>query len=183
MDKRAYLRSQGFTVGERGRFSAEMQAALASAPDGSFAEASKPAPAAPRPKSVKSGNVATVAVQRKSTADPKAVRAWAKDNGHQVGDRGRIRPEVFAAYEAAKADAGEKPAERKATEKYTGETAPMLTESDAKWGFKDEKGKLWTVGVRTACSRTGVSLGWCPESSHEVVTGAPRAGLVEVHRL
>lgn len=31
MDKRAYLRSLGFEVGERGRFSAEMQTALAQA--------------------------------------------------------------------------------------------------------------------------------------------------------
>lgn len=31
MDKRAYLRSLGFEVGERGRFSAEMQAAIAKA--------------------------------------------------------------------------------------------------------------------------------------------------------
>lgn len=31
MDKREYLRSLGFTVGERGRFSAEMQTAIASA--------------------------------------------------------------------------------------------------------------------------------------------------------
>ena len=31
----------------------------------------------------------------------KAIRTWAKDNGHKVSDRGRISAEVVAAYEAA----------------------------------------------------------------------------------
>lgn len=182
MDKRAYLRSKGFTVGDRGRFSAEMQAALASAPAGSFDE---PVKAEPKAKSVSvSKPVKAVKVESpKSTADPKAVRQWAKDNGHQVGDRGRIRPEVFAAYEAAKADKGETVEVRQKPEVYTGPTAPMLTESDAKWGFTDPKGKKWTVGVRTACANTGVSLGWCPESAHQVVIGDVRQGLVTVTRL
>lgn len=182
MDKREYLRSKGFTVGDRGRFSAEMQAALAAAPAGSFTEPVKPEPKA---KSVSAAKPAkTVKVEpAKSTADPKAVRQWAKDNGHQVGDRGRIRPEVFAAYEAAKADKGEVIEERKRPEVYTGPTAPMLTESDAKWGFTDPKGKKWTVGVRTACANTGVSLGWCPESTHRVVIGDVRQGLVSVSRI
>jgi hypothetical protein len=29
------------------------------------------------------------------------VRAWARDNGHQVSDRGRISREVQAAYDKA----------------------------------------------------------------------------------
>jgi nucleoid-associated protein Lsr2 len=31
----------------------------------------------------------------------KAIRAWAKDNGHKVSDRGRISAEVVTAYESA----------------------------------------------------------------------------------
>ena len=38
MNKREYLRSLGFTVGERGRFSAEMIAAIESAPEGAIVE-------------------------------------------------------------------------------------------------------------------------------------------------
>ena len=34
-------------------------------------------------------------------ADLGAVRAWARDNGHQVSDRGRISAQVQAAYDKA----------------------------------------------------------------------------------
>lgn len=34
-------------------------------------------------------------------ADLTAVRAWARENGYQVSDRGRVSGEVLAAYEAA----------------------------------------------------------------------------------
>lgn len=34
-------------------------------------------------------------------ADLAAVRSWARDNGYQVSDRGRVSSEVLAAYEAA----------------------------------------------------------------------------------
>lgn len=30
-----------------------------------------------------------------------AVRAWARENGHEVSDRGRIKADVLAAYDAA----------------------------------------------------------------------------------
>ncbi len=45
--------------------------------------------------------VAAVTTQPTVTASPKTIRAWAIDNGHQVADRGRLRPEVVAAYEDA----------------------------------------------------------------------------------
>lgn len=35
------------------------------------------------------------------TADQTAIRAWAKDNGYQISDRGRISSSVVAAYKAA----------------------------------------------------------------------------------
>jgi hypothetical protein len=40
------------------------------------------------------------AVARKNTAD---IRAWAKANGHEINDRGRIPTSVVEAYEAASA--------------------------------------------------------------------------------
>lgn len=34
------------------------------------------------------------------------MRAWARDNGYDVADRGRLRPEVLEAYEAAQSKGG-----------------------------------------------------------------------------
>jgi hypothetical protein len=36
-----------------------------------------------------------------STVDTNSVREWARANGYQVADRGRIKSEVIAAYQAA----------------------------------------------------------------------------------
>ncbi len=38
------------------------------------------------------------------TPQPRQVRAWARANGFQVSDRGRIPSEVVAAFEAANAE-------------------------------------------------------------------------------
>ena len=38
----------------------------------------------------------------KTRKDLAAIRQWAKDNGHEVSDRGRIRADVVNAYEAAR---------------------------------------------------------------------------------
>ncbi|HET9871598.1 MAG TPA: Lsr2 family protein [Propionibacteriaceae bacterium] len=35
------------------------------------------------------------------TDDPQAIRAWARENGYQVSDRGRVSAELKAAYDAA----------------------------------------------------------------------------------
>ncbi|MFF0481073.1 Lsr2 family protein [Streptomyces sp. NPDC004435] len=46
-------------------------------------------------------------VRRTGTAKPVrdsgAVRAWGRENGYEVSDRGRVPAEVWAAYEAAQA--------------------------------------------------------------------------------
>lgn len=181
MDKRAYLRSKGFTVGSRGRFSADMQAALASAPAGTITETvAVPSQSTPKPKPAPAK-----VIKVKSKADPKAVRTWAKANGVAVGDRGRIKPEVFAAYEAAQGEADAPVVERKPESgaTLTGNHAPMLHDSEARWGFRDVKGKLWTVGVRTACANTGVSLGWCPETDHRALVGDASMDLVPVRKV
>jgi hypothetical protein len=41
-----------------------------------------------------------------TTPDTAAVRAWARENGYQVADRGRLRPEVLDAYDAAQRTGG-----------------------------------------------------------------------------
>lgn len=42
----------------------------------------------------------TARSQSPSSSDAQAIRDWAKANGHQVSERGRISAEVRAAYEA-----------------------------------------------------------------------------------
>jgi Lsr2 len=39
--------------------------------------------------------------RRASTVDTAAVRAWARENGHDIKDRGRVPAEVVAKYQAA----------------------------------------------------------------------------------
>lgn len=40
--------------------------------------------------------------QSNASNDLAAVREWARENGHQVSDRGRISADIRAAYEAAR---------------------------------------------------------------------------------
>jgi hypothetical protein len=49
----------------------------------------------------RSGGRAKAAAASASKADLSLVRSWARDNGFQVSDRGRVSSEVLAAYEAA----------------------------------------------------------------------------------
>jgi hypothetical protein len=47
------------------------------------------------------GRRAAAANTKTNAAQLKAIRAWAKDNGQKVSDRGRISADVVAAYQAA----------------------------------------------------------------------------------
>lgn len=47
------------------------------------------------------GKAARSSSSAKSRTDLAAVREWAKSNGHQVSDRGRISVDVLTAYDAA----------------------------------------------------------------------------------
>lgn len=51
------------------------------------------------------------------------MRAWARDNGYDVADRGRLRPEVLEAYEAAQRK-GSAPAKKKAPAAKPAKKAP-----------------------------------------------------------
>ncbi|KQZ83267.1 hypothetical protein ASD56_13240 [Microbacterium sp. Root166] len=48
-----------------------------------------------------SGGSAPRKRRRTNQQDFSAIRAWAKDNGHQVSERGRVPASVLEAYEAA----------------------------------------------------------------------------------
>ena len=58
----------------------------------------RPRPQGRRPQSTGHGRVAAKADKRTDLA---AVREWARQNGHQVSDRGRISAEIQAAYDKA----------------------------------------------------------------------------------
>ena len=45
--------------------------------------------------------VAAVTAQPATAASTAVIRAWATDNGYQVADRGRLRPDIVAAYTEA----------------------------------------------------------------------------------
>lgn len=47
------------------------------------------------------GKAARMSSRAKSRTELAAVRAWAKSNGHQVSDRGRISADVLNAYDSA----------------------------------------------------------------------------------
>ncbi|GMM95574.1 Lsr2 family protein [Microbacterium sp. MTN4-26] len=48
------------------------------------------------------GSSSSAPRRRKAGQDYGAVRAWAKENGYQVSDRGRVPATVLEAYEAAR---------------------------------------------------------------------------------
>lgn len=49
----------------------------------------------------RSGGSSSGAARPRRSSDAGAVRAWAKENGHEVSERGRISAEIREAYEAA----------------------------------------------------------------------------------
>jgi hypothetical protein len=75
--------------------SAKNRAALEKALKPYIAKATEQGRAKTRRKAARSSS------RSKSRADLAAVREWAKNNGHQVSDRGRISTRVQEAYKAA----------------------------------------------------------------------------------
>lgn len=49
------------------------------------------------------GSTGSSAGPSAGTGETARIRAWARENGHQVADIGRLRPELIAAYHAAQA--------------------------------------------------------------------------------
>lgn len=54
-----------------------------------------------RPSRSSQAKTARSGSRTRARADLGAIRQWAKANGHEVSDRGRIRADVVAAYDAA----------------------------------------------------------------------------------
>lgn len=63
-----------------------------------FVAAARPDEAAPAPTAAPKRRGAPKGSGRQDVA---AVRAWARENGHTVPDRGRLKPDIFEAYDKA----------------------------------------------------------------------------------
>lgn len=98
--------------GVRGRFSTDATAALAHAETQGwkFADPAPAAPATPKAQAVQRTTAAPLPAGTAAPAttekplpqvDPKEVRAWAKANGHEVAERGRLHKTVVQAFLAA----------------------------------------------------------------------------------
>lgn len=82
MTKREYLRSLGFVVGERGRFSAEQITALENAPEGTIVEPVKPEPKPRVAKRVAKVTAlpAAQAASEQTAAAPTPLKVYRKEN-------------------------------------------------------------------------------------------------------
>ncbi len=130
---RAWARESGMKVSERGRIPGDLLAAYdaanngSPAPEAASAESSA-APSAPAadasstvtatasraPRTRRASATAKKASATKSSGSAKrgdlgAVRAWARENGRTVNERGRVSADLLAAYDAAN-DGGSAPA-------------------------------------------------------------------------
>lgn len=66
-----------------------------------FIESARPVGRAGRGRSGTGGNVAPKSRPATNREQTQAIREWARQNGHQVNDRGRIPRSVIEAFEAA----------------------------------------------------------------------------------
>jgi len=114
--EREFLVAKGLAQPTRGRFSKDAVAALVEArAQGQEFRSSKPVVAPKAPKVVVTQAQVQAAISTPKAAavevNPKEVRAWAKANGHEVGDRGRLHGSLVTAFLAS----GGKPVGERAT--------------------------------------------------------------------
>jgi hypothetical protein len=117
---RAWARANGHKVNERGRIPGDLLAAYDAANDGAAPQpAPEEAPASAPVAAASTGSSRAPRGRRSATStsgtapkrgDLGAVRAWAREHGHKVSERGRIPGDLLAAYDAANEGAASKPA-------------------------------------------------------------------------
>jgi hypothetical protein len=97
--------------------------------------------------------------------DPQTVREWANANGFEVGRRGRIREEVYAAYAEGNPEA--KPAAPKPASNAILAEAPRIYPSGTRFQVTgDGVNKKVFVSSKAACANGGVSLSHCDPARH-----------------
>lgn len=153
MTEREYLVSLGLAKPGRGRFSGAAKEALAKAKEEgkTFTDTKPVVKASPKP----AAKPAAKAVPKVDTPkfDAKAVRAWAKDNGIAVPERGRIPNDVLTQY--AETDS---PQEAKADPNVIYE-APQ-THFGKKW-FGRVGNFTITLTDKDVCNRCMYSISHC----------------------
>ncbi len=141
--KREYLVSLGLAKEGRGKFSGVALAALAEA-EAKGIVFDVPVVATPKPKEDKKVSLAKPAApvptppvvkQVLPDVNPKEVRAWAKGNGHAVGERGRIHPNVIQAY----LKAGGRPSTPTARRVPTPADMPKVRPNTIAWALAKHK--------------------------------------------
>lgn len=100
--------------------------------------------------------------------DAKAVREWAKSNGVEVSERGRISAEVKIAYAEANPDAER--SVKVVGGKDLRPAAPMTSEPGTEWtGYFNNKSV--TVSGKTCCTKCQVSLAYHTCNTPSAVVG------------
>lgn len=155
----------------RGRFSREAHEALSRARDGGMTFSDDVKPDA-KPKVVRTAAPKVIAVKSTERFDPKAVREWAKANGHTIGERGRIHSDIVNAYLAGTVSE-ERPEQIGELDVYRDARAhsyPLTTV------FVDDAKRKYSA--RVACTNCRVSLVGCTCGAPSVCTGH---GIVRVN--
>lgn len=160
MTPREYLVSLGLAKPSRGRFSREAVAALEKARAEGMTfdepEATKPVTVHTKKESPAPGPVVSESVS--ASVDPKAVREWAREEGHIVSDRGRMPLSVVSAYLAAK---GADAVQRRDPNAVIQE-APRAYPEGQRFRFKNEEtGRTYIIGDRVVCHESGYSVSHC----------------------
>lgn len=185
VSKREWLVSQGLAKAGRGKFSKDAHEALDKAiKDGMEFDEPVVVVKSAKPKVAKTPKAPEVK-QEKSTADPAAVREWAKKNGVTVSDRGRVSESVKMDYEKAmEAQGGEviSSAPGGGKVKDVRPHGPLLVPESQVYVTVGDHTPVKGVTYKTACA-SGVSIGYCAETVHRVVTANMTDGLVEVEAL
>lgn len=125
------------------------------------------------PKVVVKGSASKVATEKRPDVDPKAVRAWAVEQGIEIAQRGRLNSETVAAYLEAV-----KPEDRPEVVTSTGfgpTPARVYSEGTKFEGEVNGKTILTTAGNgAAACMRSGYSIGWCGNhpGSHRILVAS-----------
>lgn len=177
---REYLFGKGLAKAPtgRGRFSAAAHEALAEARKAGiqFSDDTKPEPKPKKTVEVKvRGPKPEKVAKPTEKVDPKAVREWAKKNGHEVGERGRIHADIINAYLSAtpKEDraevSGVRPGE-KDLRPSAPRTFPEGTKFRAEFTYKG-KDVTHVFNDRTCCYNCKCSLSGCRCGNPKAVTG------------
>lgn len=165
MTPREYLVSLGLAKPTRGRFGKEAVKALEQARERGivFDEPTVTPTKVYVKKESKDSAPEPAAPVDNPGVDPKAVREWAKEEGHIVSDRGRIPGPVVNAYLAAKGS----DAVLARNPNAVIQEAPRAFPEGQRFRFRNqETGRTYTIGDAVVCHESGYSLGWC-HGSHQ----------------